>query len=130
MVNSLGAREAADLIGCSVRTLRRRIENGELKASKQGKGWRIDNAAVDVYQENRRRLHVGKPIKSPAAFEDIATEDTIFIDGTLMPEIGDLVVTFNEGKLGLRRFPTEDIVVAVVTRVTSWLWSSRNNYHI
>lgn len=42
----LDSEEAARALGCSARTLRRRIEQQEIRAVRGGRGWRIPRSAL------------------------------------------------------------------------------------
>src|SRR5262245_59110489 len=53
----LSAREAADALGISERTIRRAIARGELIAEKAGRSFRIAPAALAAYRASAGLLH-------------------------------------------------------------------------
>lgn len=44
-------KEAAEALGLSPKTVRRQIENGVIKATKQGRDWKIMPREVERYRE-------------------------------------------------------------------------------
>ncbi len=69
---AVSAREAADALGVSERTIRRAIERGEIAAFKEGRSFRITRSVLDEYrmardQPRRRRLRL---VTSPEVEDD------------------------------------------------------------
>ena len=49
MMNNLTTQEAADILGVTVRTVRRAIKRGQLKATKRGRDWFIEAESLKNY---------------------------------------------------------------------------------
>lgn len=62
-------QDAADRLRCSVKTIRRRIASGELRASRYGRGlWEIREEDVDAYLDAvATRPREIRPLPAPAA---------------------------------------------------------------